>query len=243
MSEHLASDRLTADEKVDVYRAFFERCAAWLDDEGQMGLQLICLDNVGHEGSRPHRGASSELIRVDIFPESMPASLSELVLGWETHFELVRFLDHSDHYRRTFRAWGLAYRTQLERARTLVGDATARTFARYFAAGEAFFRLREDALYRVILKKRPKPKAWVRLIQPSDLHASGGRRRSPDGRICRRGAVALRRVEQLLRAVARPGVHVFVRVVVVRCGRSERPRRRGAAEGRLLREPCRAPRQ
>jgi cyclopropane-fatty-acyl-phospholipid synthase len=174
MSEHLASDRLTADEKVDVYRAFFERCAAWLDDEGQMGLQLICLDNVGHEGSRPHRGASSELIRVDIFPESMPASLSELVLGWETHFELVRFLDHSDHYRRTFRAWGLAYRTQLERARTLVGDATARTFARYFAAGEAFFRLREDALYRVILKKRPKPKAWVRLIQPSDLHASGG---------------------------------------------------------------------
>ena len=169
MTEHLASDTLTADQKVDVYRAFFERCAAWLDDEGRLGLQLICLDNVGHEGSRPLRGASSELIRVDIFPESMPASLSELVLGWETHFELVRFLDHPDHYRRTFRAWGLAYRTQLEQARTLVGDATARTFSRYFAAGEAFFRLREDSLYRVILKKRRKPKTWVRLLRPSDI--------------------------------------------------------------------------
>jgi len=169
MTEHLASDRLSADEKVEVYRAFFERCAAWLQSEGRLGLQLICLDNVGHEGSRPHRGASSELIRVDIFPESMPASLSELVLGWETHFELVRFLDHPDHYRRTFRAWGLAYRAQLERARTLVGDDTARTFSRYFAAGEAFFRLREDSLYRVILKKRPKPKTWLRLLQPSDM--------------------------------------------------------------------------
>ena len=169
MSEHLASDRLTADEKVEVYRAFFERCAAWLSDNGHVGLQLICLDNVGHEGSRPGRGASSELIRVDIFPESMPASLSELVLAWETDFEVVKFLNHPDHYRRTFRAWGLAYRADFDRARALVGDHTARTFARYFAAGEVFFRLREDSLYRVILRKRLKPKKWVHLVRPSDL--------------------------------------------------------------------------
>jgi cyclopropane-fatty-acyl-phospholipid synthase len=172
MSEHLASDRLTADEKVDVYRAFFGRCAEWLRDDGRFGLQLICLDNVGHEGSRPGRGASSELIRVDIFPESMPASLSELVLGWETHFEVVRFFDHPDHYRRTFRAWGLAYRDNLVRAQALVGEARARTFSRYFAAGEAFFRLREDSLYRVILKKRARPKSWARLLRPSDLEVA-----------------------------------------------------------------------
>jgi cyclopropane-fatty-acyl-phospholipid synthase len=174
MSEHLASDRLTADEKVDVYRAFFERCASWLHDDGRVGLQLICLDNVGHKGSRPGRGAASELIRVDIFPESMPAALSELVLGWETHFQLVRFLDHPDHYRRTFRAWGLAYRAGLERARALVGDDRARTFSRYFSASEAFFRLREDSLYRVILKKRPKPKTWVRLLRPSEIEEVSG---------------------------------------------------------------------
>jgi cyclopropane-fatty-acyl-phospholipid synthase len=172
-TEHIASDRLTADEKVEVYRAFFDRCAAWLRDDGRLGLQLICLDNVGHEGSRPGRGRFSELIRVDIFPESMPASLSELVLGWETHFELVQFLEHHDHYRRTFRAWGLAYRAAADRAKALVGEAKARTFAQYFAAGEAYFRLREDALYRVILRKRPKPKAWVRAIQPSELEPPG----------------------------------------------------------------------
>jgi cyclopropane-fatty-acyl-phospholipid synthase len=172
-TEHLASDRLAADEKVAVYRQFFARCADWLKDEGRFGLQLICLDNVGHEGSRAGRGRSSELIRVEIFPESMPASLSELVLGWETDFELVRFIDHHDHYERTFRAWGLAFRAHREAAQVLVGDETLRNFARYFAAGEIFFRRREHALYRVILNKRPRPKRWVHRLQPSEVVAAG----------------------------------------------------------------------
>jgi cyclopropane-fatty-acyl-phospholipid synthase len=96
MTEHLASDILDVDAKVEVYREFFSRCAGWLRREGRLGLQLICLDNVGHEGSRAGRGPLAELIRVDIFPESMPASLSELVLGWETHFRVIEFLDHPE---------------------------------------------------------------------------------------------------------------------------------------------------
>jgi cyclopropane-fatty-acyl-phospholipid synthase len=127
MTEHLASDRLTADQKVDVYRAFFERCAGWLTDEGRLGLQLICLDNVGHEGSRAGRGASSELIRLAIFPESMPASLSELVLGWETHFEVERFLDHPDHYQRTFRAMRLRGRSRATSPSARRSSASAKT--------------------------------------------------------------------------------------------------------------------
>ena len=173
-TEHWASDRLDPDDKVVVYRQFFARCASWLKDEGRLGLQLICLDNVGHAGSRAGRGPASELIRVDIFPESMPASLSELVLGWETDFEVLRFEDHHDHYVRTFRAWGLAMREHLDRAQTLAGAPTARTFARYFAAGEIFFRRREHSLYRVILKKRPQPKRWERLPWPSDVDAPAG---------------------------------------------------------------------
>jgi cyclopropane-fatty-acyl-phospholipid synthase len=168
-TEHLASDRLSPDEKVQVYSTFFEHCAGWLHDGGRLGLQLICLDNVGHEGSRAGRGPASELFRTDIFPESMPGSLGELVLGWEPWFRVERFLDHTDHYSRTFRVWSLAYRAQAERARALVGDSTARVFARYFAAGETFFRLREDALYRVILEKRPRPKIWASPLRPSVL--------------------------------------------------------------------------
>jgi cyclopropane-fatty-acyl-phospholipid synthase len=170
-TEHFASETLSPDEKVAVYRAFFERAASWLRPGGRMGLQLICLDNVGHAGSRPGRGPFSDLILGDIFPESMPGSLSEFVLGWETHFELEEFHDHPSHYQRTFRAWTLAYREQEALARALVGPDVCRTYARYFAAGEAAFRLREHSLYRVILTKRPEPKVWAVTVRPSDIPA------------------------------------------------------------------------
>jgi len=160
-TEHFASDVLDAAEKVEVYRAFFDRCASWLRPGGRVGLQLICLDNVGHAGSRAGRGPASELIRTKIFPESMPASLSELAVAWEPHFRLDDFLEHSDHYRRTFRAWMLRARAATERAEGLIGAAATRTFLQYFAAGELFFRLREHALYRVILSRRPAAKVWT----------------------------------------------------------------------------------
>src|SRR5262249_37137200 len=165
-------DAVSPDEKVEVYRAFFERAASWLRPGGRMGLQLICLDNVGHTGSRAGRGPFADLILHDIFPESMPASLSELVLGWETHFELDEFLDHPVHYQRTFRAWTLAFREEQARAAALVGPDVCRTYARYFAAGEAAFRLREHSLYRVILTKRPEPKRWAVTVRPSDIQAA-----------------------------------------------------------------------
>ena len=180
-TEHFASETLSPDEKVEVYRAFFERAASWLRPGGRMGLQLICLDNVGHAGSRAGRGPFADLILGDIFPESMPASLSELVLGWETHFELDEFHDHPSHYQRTFRAWTLAFREQEALAQQLVGPEACRVYARYFAVGEAVFRLREHSLYRVILSKRPKPKTWAVMVRPSDIREEAGPAGSPAG--------------------------------------------------------------
>jgi cyclopropane-fatty-acyl-phospholipid synthase len=162
---------------VQIYRAFFDRAADWLSPDGRIGLQLICLDGVGHEQSRPGLGPIADNIGVDIFPESMASSLSEMVLGWETQFRLVEFADHTDHYVRTFQAWAQAFRTARTRAAELVGPDRARTFARYFAASEVLFRMRRHALYRVILHKRDRPKRWVLPLRPSMLRApvlSGG---------------------------------------------------------------------
>jgi cyclopropane-fatty-acyl-phospholipid synthase len=174
-TEHFASDRLGPDQKVEVYRDFFERAASWLRAGGRLGLQAICLDNVGDAGSHA-RGPFTDLILKHIFPDSMSASLSELVLGWETHFELEEFVAHPEHYRKTFRAWMLRLRVQEELARALVGPDTARIYARYFAAGEAIFRLREQSLYRVILTKRPEPKVWAMSVQPSTLQPAADSR-------------------------------------------------------------------
>ena len=117
----------------------------------------------------------------------MPASLSEMVLGWETHFQLVAFLDTPADYLRTFRAWALAHRSR-RRAADTAGRSRGqrRRFARYFAAGEVCFRLREHALYRVVLAKRPQPKRWAVPVRPSDVpdDARGRRaapRRTPSG--------------------------------------------------------------
>ena len=166
MSEHLAQHTLSVDEKVDVYRSFFGRVASWLNDGGRFGLQLICLDDLGHASSRAGLTPTANLILEDIFPESMPGSLGELATGWETHFSLAQLVVHPEHYRRTFRAWGNAARAQLDTIRAEVGDETARTFARYFAAGEALFRLREHTLYRAVLHKRSAPKVWARPLRP-----------------------------------------------------------------------------
>jgi cyclopropane-fatty-acyl-phospholipid synthase len=168
-TEHFASDRLTADEKVEVYQAFFERVAAWLADGGRVGLQLICLDGVGHAGSRPGRGPVADLINQEIFPEAMSSSLGEMASAWETRFRLLEFAGHTEHYVRTFRAWAQRFRDQRAEASALVGDDLARTFSRYFAAGEVLFRLREQALYRVVLEKRPRAKAWAVPPVPSVL--------------------------------------------------------------------------
>ena len=168
-TEHFASEQLNADEKVAVYRDFFARASSWLRPGGRLGLQAICLDDVGHAGSRAGRGPFTDLILERIFPESMSASLSELVLGWETDFELDEFHAHPEHYRKTFRAWALAHRRHEALARNLVGEETRRTFARYLAGGEALFRLREQTLYRVVLTKRAEPKIWAVTVSPSDV--------------------------------------------------------------------------
>src|SRR6185312_2916661 len=115
--------------------------------------------------------AVGDLIGREVFPESMPASLAEMVLGWETEFRLTAFLDSTADYVRTFRAWALAHRRRRLEAHRLVGPDVARRFDRYFAAGEVCFRLREHALYRVVLTKRPRPKQWTVRVRPSDLRS------------------------------------------------------------------------
>jgi cyclopropane-fatty-acyl-phospholipid synthase len=166
-SEHFARDGLGVEEKVAAYRAFFGRVASWLRPGGRLGLQAICLDNAGHEESLAGSGAINDLIRSEIFPESMSSSLSELVLGWETDFRLESFTVQPEHYVRTFQAWGSALRAAADRAEALVGAEVHRRFVRYFAASRALFRLRQQTLYRIVLSRRPEPKRWVAPPAPS----------------------------------------------------------------------------
>jgi cyclopropane-fatty-acyl-phospholipid synthase len=92
-----------------------------------------------------------------------------MALGWETHFELDELRVDTDHYRRTFRAWALALRCVHDEALATAGSETTALFGRYLAAGEAIFRLREQALVRAVLTRRPEPKRWAVVTRPSML--------------------------------------------------------------------------
>jgi cyclopropane-fatty-acyl-phospholipid synthase len=170
-SEHFARDGLSSEDKVVAYRAFFERAASWLRPGGRLGLQAICLDNAG-PGESLAPGSITDLVRTHIFPESMSSSLSELVLGWETDFRLESFVAHPDHYVRTFRAWTGALVGQRAEAEALVGPETYGVFARYFAASQALFRLRQQTLYRIVLSRRSEPKRWV--VPPHPVMEASG---------------------------------------------------------------------
>src|SRR5262249_12808615 len=80
---------------------------------------------------------------------------------------LESFHAHPDHYVRTFQVWGRRLRDGHEAAEEAVGSTTYRTFARYFAASQALFRLRHQTLYRIVLSRRPEPKRWVAPPRPA----------------------------------------------------------------------------
>ena len=111
---------------------------------------------------------------------------------------------HPDHYARTFRAWNLALRSRHRQAAELVDAPTLRLVERYLAAGEALFRLGEQTLYRVVLRRRRSPKAWRSPLRPSLVAAAAVPERRRAGGVAGGRAGALRRVQPVLRAVARP---------------------------------------
>ena len=81
---------------------------------------------------------------------------------------------------RTFAAWSKALRAAATTAEALVGPDLYRSFTRYFAASIALFRLRQQALYRIVLERRPEPKRWV--VPPGPVPLAAGERASGPAR-------------------------------------------------------------
>ncbi|MHB1536554.1 MAG: SAM-dependent methyltransferase, partial [Acidimicrobiales bacterium] len=76
--EHFARPELSQDERRDVYRSFFERCAGWLPAGGRLSLQTI-----GYEDFDPASGTVSSFFTGEVFPESTLPLLSDVVVASE----------------------------------------------------------------------------------------------------------------------------------------------------------------
>jgi cyclopropane-fatty-acyl-phospholipid synthase len=149
--EHFAKAEETVEEKIGVYRDYFQRCHRWLQPTGRMSLQTIAFGTMKREDA-------SDFMNREIFPESDLPFFSDLTTALDGLFEIVEFRNDRLHYARTYDRWAKNLRQHRDRAVALVGeDQVART-ERYFKLTSIGFRIGKQHLYRFAL--RPISNAW-----------------------------------------------------------------------------------
>lgn len=149
--EHFAKEEETVEEKIGVYRDYFERCLRWLTPTGRMSLQTIAFGNM-------KRDDASEFMNREIFPDSDLPFLGDLHTALDGLFEIVAFRNDRLHYARTYDRWAANLRRHRDRAVALVGREQVARTERYFKLTSVGFRIGKQHLYRFAL--RPITTSW-----------------------------------------------------------------------------------
>lgn len=152
--EHFSRPAHTSTERREVYRSFFERCAAWLPVGGRLSLQTIA-----YEDFDENVGAVSTFFTDEIFPESALPHLSDIVVASEPAFRLLALRSDGDQYEHTLHLWQQRLEAHKGEAIDLVGRETYRRYLRYLRVSRAMFDRRVCTLYRLVLERRPRSAA------------------------------------------------------------------------------------
>ena len=142
-AEHFARPETASDERIEIYRHFFERCRALLRPGGFLSLQTMAY-GMG-------RFRASAL--ASIFPESDLPRLVELVEAMERSFQIVRLRNDPQHYSRTGRIWLDAIRRNREEIVSLVGVARTLEYERFLSSGMKGYNAGVFNLYRMTLQR------------------------------------------------------------------------------------------
>lgn len=148
--EHFVRPGMTPTEKIDAYRAFFEKCASWLAYPGRLSLQTIAHGCVEER----KREQSSQLSR--IFPGSALPRLQEIVTAAEDSFKIAKIVNHANDYAQTCRLWRGNLKRNREKAIELQGESVYRNYVEYLQISEYGFALENLALFRIVLEKPRK---------------------------------------------------------------------------------------
>lgn len=143
--EHFAKPDETTEEKRDVYRDFFTRCARWLTPHGRMALQTIAYGHMRREAANP-------FMYTEIYPESDLPSLADVVSATEGVFEITALRNDRFDYARSYDAWADNLRRRRAEAVAMVGEEQVRRFERFFRLGSVGFRLGKIHLLRFALR-------------------------------------------------------------------------------------------
>ena len=149
--EHFARLDQDATEKVEGYRAFFERCHAWLKPGGCLSLQTMSYEN-------SKRDDFSDYFKTEIFPESDLPRISEIAQASEYLFEMVTLRGDRDHYVRTLQAWRDRLRARRAQAVAIVGDGTVAKYDKYLQMAMLGFHGATMNLLRIGFRRIDRPR-------------------------------------------------------------------------------------
>jgi cyclopropane-fatty-acyl-phospholipid synthase len=142
--EHFVRPETPNDERIDIYRHFFERCRELLRPGGCMSLQTMAYGGIG-------RFKSSAL--ASIFPESDLPRLSELALAMERKFEFVRVRNDPGHYAETGRVWLDSIRRNRPAIVDLVGEDRTLDYEHFLSSGIKGYEAGIFNLFRITLRR------------------------------------------------------------------------------------------
>lgn len=151
--EHFTKLGMSSDEKVAVYREFFQKCHGWLNDGGALSLQTV-----GYDNALP--SSFDEFLATEIFPETDTPFLAEICKGCEHLFHVELVHNHAEHYRRTLRAWYDNIKSNRDACVAEKGEEEVTRFEKYLRLCSYMYEVGGLALYRLTLKKINKPKVW-----------------------------------------------------------------------------------
>lgn len=149
--EHFAKIELSDVEKVEAYRSFFQRCHEWLKPDGYLSLQTITYGKTRREVAK--KSQATQFISKDIFPESDPPRLIDVVEAVEGLFEVVALHNDREGYERTCRAWLERLRAVRKEAINIAGDEVVADFEHYFKVFCVGFATGNLGLLRVTLRR------------------------------------------------------------------------------------------
>lgn len=149
--EHFARLGLSSQEKVSVYRSFFERCHEWLQLGGCLGLQTIAYGNSGVKDF-------DEFIASEIFSESDLPRLAEIAQAIEYLFEIVILQNDRHHYARTLKTWLGRLKANRTEAVQVVEEEKVVVFERYLRLSSYIFQTGNCDLYLIGLRRIDQPR-------------------------------------------------------------------------------------
>lgn len=155
--EHFAQIEYSEQEKTEAYRKFFRRCQDdFLEPGGYMSLQTFAYGSKDSRDQVVNREGTQFLAR-EIFPETDPPHLSNIIAALQTHFEVVALRNDREHYALTLKEWLKRLKSNRSEAVALVGEEEVNRYERYLQYSYIGFKNAGLDLYRITLRRLDKP--------------------------------------------------------------------------------------